>query len=146
MTLRVNQRAVVHELVDGEVVAVNLDTGCYFSMEGAAAVCWSALVETVADHDLVELLARRFGVGLPEVRQDVARFVAELVGEGLVVEDPMVRPRRPTVDANDAPPGQPYMPPALQKFEDMRELLLLDPIHDVDESGWPVTRPDVPSP
>jgi hypothetical protein len=25
----------------------------------------------------------------------------------------------------------------LQKFTDMQDLLLLDPIHEVDESGWP---------
>jgi hypothetical protein len=25
----------------------------------------------------------------------------------------------------------------LQKFTDMQELLLLDPIHEVDERGWP---------
>jgi hypothetical protein len=25
----------------------------------------------------------------------------------------------------------------LERYTDMQELLLLDPIHDVDESGWP---------
>ncbi len=35
----------------------------------------------------------------------------------------------------------PYAPPALETYTDMQELLLLDPIHDVDETGWPAARP-----
>jgi hypothetical protein len=30
--------------------------------------------------------------------------------------------------------------PLLRKYTDMRDLLLLDPIHDVDEQGWPVRK------
>jgi hypothetical protein len=29
------------------------------------------------------------------------------------------------------------VPPVLERYTDMQELLFLDPIHDVDESGWP---------
>ncbi len=32
--------------------------------------------------------------------------------------------------------------PVLEKFTDMADLLLLDPIHEVDESGWPNKPPD----
>jgi hypothetical protein len=31
--------------------------------------------------------------------------------------------------------------PVLEKYTDMQELLLLDPIHDVEEAGWPKARP-----
>jgi hypothetical protein len=30
----------------------------------------------------------------------------------------------------------------LHKYTDMEELLLLDPIHDVDETGWPNKSPE----
>jgi hypothetical protein len=32
--------------------------------------------------------------------------------------------------------------PVLSIYDDMQDLLLLDPIHDVDESGWPAIKPD----
>ena len=32
--------------------------------------------------------------------------------------------------------------PVLEKFTDMAELLLLDPIHEVDDSGWPNKPPN----
>ena len=28
----------------------------------------------------------------------------------------------------------------MEKYDDMQELLLLDPIHEVDEAGWPVKK------
>jgi hypothetical protein len=31
--------------------------------------------------------------------------------------------------------------PGLQKYSDMQDLLLLDPIHEVDEMGWPHALP-----
>jgi hypothetical protein len=30
-----------------------------------------------------------------------------------------------------------FVSPVLEKFSDLQELLLLDPIHEVDEEGWP---------
>ena len=34
--------------------------------------------------------------------------------------------------------------PILHKYTDMQDLLLLDPIHEVDEAGWPSVKPDSP--
>jgi hypothetical protein len=31
----------------------------------------------------------------------------------------------------------PFMPPELEVFTDMKDLLLLDPIHAIGEAGWP---------
>jgi len=31
----------------------------------------------------------------------------------------------------------PFVLPVLERYTDMQELLLIDPIHDVDETGWP---------
>ena len=49
---------------------------------------------------------------------------------------------------DDAPPPSAgasrtgdFVPPMLARFNNMSDLLLLDPIHDVDEQGWPRERP-----
>ena len=31
----------------------------------------------------------------------------------------------------------PFVPPTLEKYTDMQDLVLLDPVHEVDERGWP---------
>jgi hypothetical protein len=140
--LRVNQRAVVHDEVDGEVIAVNLETGSYYSLQGSAAVCWNAIVGTTAESALVALLARRYAVSPESVQADVARFVQELTREALVVREERAAPSAPVVGGPAGDAAGPYAPPALRAYEDMRDLLLLDPIHDVDPTGWPVPRPE----
>jgi len=40
------------------------------------------------------------------------------------------------------PAGTVFAPPVLEVYTDMQDLLLLDPIHDVDETvGWPSPKP-----
>jgi hypothetical protein len=34
-----------------------------------------------------------------------------------------------------------YVAPAFDRYTDMAELLLIDPVHDVDEAGWPQPLP-----
>lgn len=34
-----------------------------------------------------------------------------------------------------------YTRPEFEKFDDMADQLLLDPIHQIDERGWPQSKP-----
>ena len=40
----IDDRRVVHETIGGEVVAIDNDTGTYFSIEGSGVDVWNALV------------------------------------------------------------------------------------------------------
>ena len=69
----------------------------------------------------------------------IAALVERLVAEGILVAGndhdgiPPADLRPPRY-----PRGIPYLPPQLERFEDVRDLLLIDPIHQVDpELGWP---------
>ena len=37
--------------------------------------------------------------------------------------------------------ARPYEPPQLEKYTDMQDLVLLDPVHEVDATGWPHPKP-----
>jgi hypothetical protein len=37
-----------------------------------------------------------------------------------------------------------FVAPCLHKYTDMQELLLIDPIHDVDDYGWPIIKKETP--
>ncbi|MGE0598732.1 MAG: hypothetical protein AB7J35_02765 [Dehalococcoidia bacterium] len=124
----VNKPDVVDESVDGEVLIVHLGTGAYYSSRGAGDVAWRLL----AAGKTVTEVSDSHGIH-PEA---LSLFVDQLVAEELV------RPRTTAPgDVNGlAPvPGE----PTLEKYTDMQELLLLDPIHDVEEAGWPMAKPAV---
>jgi hypothetical protein len=136
----VNHPNVVHETIDGEVVVVNLDTGSYYSLEGVGAEVW-ALIETCAATDeIVRDVGRRYESDRPEVERVVVGLIDELLQEGLIAADEtraaeqIAAPARR--DDTEIEKSR-FEAPTLRKYTDMQELILLDPIHQVDDTGWP---------
>lgn len=118
---------------DGEIVALNLNNGIYCSFRDLGAVLWRDLAAGHPVEALASLLAQVLGGTQP-----VHDFATRVTTEGLM---------RP---ASDAAPSQeqPQIVAALaagttlaltfEVYEDMKNLLLFDPVHEVDEvKGWP---------
>ena len=130
----VNKPDVVDESVDGEALIVHLGTGAYYSARGTGDLAWQLVASGATADAVASALAD--GAGPEQALGAVERFIAELVEEGLV------RPR--TTPQREVPvfaaPGV-FAEPVLEKFTDMQDLLLLDPIHDVEEGGWPNAKP-----
>jgi Coenzyme PQQ synthesis protein D (PqqD) len=139
----VSRPAVVGSIVDGEVVAINLDTGSYYNIAGAGTEVWAAVERPASAEEVVARLSRCYRMPIDEIAPVVERFMDELVAEGLI------RPtesdgHRTESTTRDVPTDGPvtFSPPVLEKFTDMEDLLLVDPVHDVSELGWPHVEAD----
>jgi len=120
---------------EGEVIALNLASGTYFSLRDLGAVLWRDLAAGHSVESLAALAAGALG-GI----EAVGDFAANVEAHGLL------RPASNPV----TPIGEPRLVAALamgtsgvifEAFEDMQSLFLLDPVHEVDETrGWP-TQP-----
>lgn len=148
--ITVNAPHVIHEAIDGEVIIINLTTGNYYSLKGSAAEAWGLIQHPggVDAAELVTAIVDGFGTSSPEVEAALEPFLAELQDEGLVTWMPASGD--PVAAIVDHPRSNGPMvarlafePPTLEKFTDMQDLVLLDPVHEVDEMGWPQPRPDV---
>lgn len=127
---RVNSRDVVHELIDGEVIAIDLGRGSYFSLAGGAADVWSMLESGASAEDLVA--AFDGGAEREEIETEVAALLRALAAESLIVPDDSGGP------AGGGAGGEvPYRKPVFEKYEDMQDYFMLDPIHEVGSAGWP---------
>ena len=132
---RINTPSVVHETIEGEVVAVNLEEGTYYSLRGTGADVWS-LLGRISVADIVTEMAQRYSADKSQIEQGVRKVLAAMVHQGLIVQGPEPESLEPLPAAS--PHGQqPFDVPSLEIYTDMQDLLLLDPIHDVDETGWP---------
>lgn len=144
---RVNSPKVIHETIDGETVLVNLDSGNYYSFDGVGVDVWN-LIENGVDQDgIVGAVARRYAGQRETMEQAISSFMKELEREALIVTDDEGRCERVTGarvddDARTEDTRKSFEVPILNKYTDMQDLLLLDPIHDVDESGWPSPKSD----
>ncbi|HXG75979.1 MAG TPA: PqqD family protein [Gaiellaceae bacterium] len=136
---------VLHESIDGEVIAIDLATGTYYSLRGSAAEIWSVIQTApgVSPQEISDALERRYAGSGGELAHEVTEFVAELVAEGLVRPVEGERPRNGRA-ALDGVAGtvHPFQAPRLEKYTDMQDLVLLDPVHEVGGGGWPHVPPD----
>ncbi len=140
---RINTPKVVHETIEGEVVIINLDSGAYYSLDQAGAVLWGELEQGRGLDDLARYVDAHYLTNGTDSAAAVQALVAALVAEDLVRA---AGPAAPAVLSGSLPAGpslgqrQSFVTPVLQKHTDMQDLLLLDPIHEVDETGWPSVK------
>lgn len=142
--LRVNTPTVTHEIIDGEAVIINLDSGSYYSLVEVGATVWDLLYQRAPVNEIVATIADKHEGDAADIDRAVRELIAQLQVEGLVVPDESAQPADylPALSRNGHA-KTPFKAPVLQKYTDMQELLLLDPIHDVDDMGWPKPNPEV---
>jgi hypothetical protein len=107
---------VISDALEGDRIVIDIQTGAYYTLTPTAAAIWAE----AADGGQVDDAPERVGV------------LMRLLDEGLLLSD--TEPTGGVVAPADE---------AFTRYTDMEELLLVDPIHEVDNEGWPVfKRPD----
>ena len=138
-TYRVNRPRVIFENIDGELILVNMEKGCYFSTDSIGADIWEMIESGHPVSEILQALRFRYEGEPAEIAALVAAFLERLEREELVVVDDAPRDGaapRPALDTKRSP----FRAPDLQKYTDMQYFLLLDPIHEVEAAGWPHER------
>jgi hypothetical protein len=134
----VNIPTIAHESIDGEVIVINLISGNYYSLEGTGAEIWESIDRGYSLANITARLADRYTTNAVDISPTIDRFVAELARENLIVPRIQDTPAR-QLDRSINPQSLAFTAPTINRYSDMQELLLLDPIHDVDAAGWPKT-------
>lgn len=141
MRYAVNSGQVISEIIDGEAVMINLTTGNYYSLNEVGASIWNLIEAGASTTEIVERLSLRYEDAESEIESAVSQLINELRGEDLVVaaEGNGAAPAAPEEPATDR---KPFETPRLEKHTDMQDLIMLDPVHEVGEQGWPNVRAD----
>jgi hypothetical protein len=131
----INPGKVVHETVDGETILIHLETGNYYSLSGAGAEIWGLVGTARSPGEIARELAERHGRTESEVSPAVTTLLTQLMEEGLL-EPNGSGPTSPDASLTVWRAAS-WVPPKLERYDDMQDFLLVDPIHEVDDAGWP---------
>jgi hypothetical protein len=139
----VNDSQVMHDTINGEVILIHMDSGNYYSIDLVGADVWNLISNKRTTDQIVADILLRYEGETEVVDESVCTFLSQLEKEGLIVHgETPISSSITTVNTN-TPPSQDekptFTPPTLEIYSDMQDLLLLDPIHEVDEAGWPST-------
>lgn len=138
---QINTPNIVHEIIDGEAIIINMEKGHYYSLRSTGAEIWASIVRGMSIGEIVHKLSEQYeGEGI-EIKTAVDNLIIELLGEDMIIpvateggaKNPSQEESQPI---NKTVPNK-FEIPVLEKYTDMEELLLLDPIHEVDQMGWP---------
>jgi hypothetical protein len=135
--LAANTTRFPHDTIDGETLLIDSVTGHLLAMSGVAPLLWRRLLGGVTAESLIGEVGSRFGA---EAARSCQAFLESLIAAEIVVA---------IESAPDAPqeidwPAS-FAAPRLERFDDIANIIAMDPIHEVDETaGWPHRRGEVP--
>jgi len=132
-----NTKTISARIFDDEVVVANFASGIYYSLLDSAFDVWNGLMAGLSPEQIAQRLHADPSGQKEGFLENIKQFVQALETEGLI------SPGAATVDSTWHPRKlQELTAPRFEKFTDMQELLLLDPVHDVSDAGWPHENPD----
>ena len=121
------------DVFDDEYIIANLDTGLYYSVQGAAVSLLYCLPFS-SENQVIDVYLLAFPEKAEVIKEELASIFKELVSQEIILDREEILPESgPECIA----PGE-YVPGKFNRYADMQDLLMLDPIHDVDENGWTV--------
>jgi hypothetical protein len=136
VVISINAPIVVSETRDGESIIMHHGTGTFFDSSGSGARIWQWIEQGSTLAAIAVALVACYDTDHAAAFAAAKRFVEVLTMHDLV-QFGGVAAAAPAL-AMEAAGREPLPEPVLGVHTDLADMLLLDPIHDVDEAGWPV--------
>lgn len=123
------------EKVENDTVVINLGTGVYYNLNLTSSHIWNLITCGFSREEVVAEYGSVFQIDRLTAENDVSGIISLLLEQKLIFESSSPMPgEKCKADV------QPYEKPNIEQFTDMQEMLLLDPIHEVTEEGWPYKK------
>jgi hypothetical protein len=138
---RINEKLVTSKMIDGEAIIINLANGMYYSLDKTGAVVWLLIGGGCSLEEIADVLSSRFSAPLEQVREDLANLVKDLVSHNLVLPAEGAATNAPI--ELEPPTGDAYERPVLNCYDDMGDVLALDPPLpqvEIENDSWETTR------
>ena len=120
----------VHETIDDETVLLDAVRGHLFLFTGLGSWLWHRMQRGATVDDAVGEVSARFGA---EAAGPTRRFL-----EALVDAEMLPTERSAQIPMTEMPYPERFEAPALEKYDDIADIVAIDQIHDVDPAkGWP---------
>ena len=136
-TYCINDQKVIHETLDSETILINLENGNYYSMNASGSFAWEWIVKHYSFEQIANAFSKKYQATPEEITQGLEGLIQFLSNEQLILE---TTPTEAIIDFQPVGIKEIFLVPQMEKYVDMQDMLLADPIHDVDEIGWPILK------
>ncbi len=135
-TLNITENDVVYEEYEDEMIFLHLKNGYYYTLTNEGADCVIALLRSASVDEAFTWLKEKYETDETSLHSYCKDLVTELIQEELVHERKDKQTDDGILDGFSGVPKklQSYH---LDKYEDIQDILKFDPVHEVNEDGWP---------
>ena len=103
-------------------------------MNDSGAYLWQLIQNGFNEEQITAIMSEQFSISSETAKASLKVFLDHLLEEQLIISvETLPVKEQVMVESKEMV----YNPPELTVFNDMQELLLLDPIHEISEQGWP---------
>jgi hypothetical protein len=133
---KVIEESLEWERVNGEVIVISFRSGKYFSLSGSAADVWHLLLIGISEVRLAKLVSTAWS--LENLNSDeLSPFITDCINEGLVEEISLEEFDSFTEFPADLNRSN-WTAPLLMTFGNLKDLIMVDPVHDASLINWPL--------
>jgi hypothetical protein len=139
---KINTPHIVSDFIEDEVIILNLKSGNYYSCRFIAAKIWLMLEQGLSIEKISIDISKFYDGKQKDISDSVDDFIKKLINEELIIISPLENKAIPQVELDNLKESkvtikEKFIPPILEVYNNLQDLLLVDPIHDVSDEGWP---------
>lgn len=134
---RLNEEKVFFDIADGQAVVINFTTGMYYGTDALGSAVLEQLIGGVSETAIAEAVSK--AAGCPsDFAAKLDAFIKKLVEKEILTAADGEESNSAAFD--DAVFAEGFEL-SVDEFSEVQDLLLADPVHDVDVSeGWPILK------
>lgn len=136
---RLNESKMFFDIADGQAVVINFTTGMYYG----TSLLGSAIMENLIQGASVESICTsvKAAGGCPDdFDERLQAFIKALLEKEIIISAEGTE-KEASFSPDAFSEGFDF---SLDEFAEVQDLLLADPVHEVDvEQGWPIMRDDL---
>jgi hypothetical protein len=139
--LNLNLENTSWERIDGEIIIISYNTGKYYSVNKQGSDLLYLIEMKVKKEFWYEILRSNFDnfEADTKIKQTIDKFILTCVDEKLLTNGVL---SIETIELPNDYERNSWESPELRIFDDLTDILLIDPVHDTSLEGWPNLKND----
>ena len=123
------------KVMEGEAIIIDLSNGTYYSADGIGGLIWECIEKNLSLKEMIALIVRLTKGRQDMVQKDTTNFINDLISRN-IIDISKNRPPAADVEEKISFHGD-YREPKLIVYDDMADLLALDPpMPDITSAPW----------
>jgi len=138
MNYKINFPRIALETIDDETIIIDFETGLYFTAKDEASLILMLIYENYNKEQIIDYIESNYTCN-NTIYYLIDNFINLIESHNIIIKTDKnsIAEIKNVSNLNSKPIIKTFNTPTLQIFSDMKDMLLLDPIHDVKNEGWP---------